>query len=325
MTAQLLISVRLAAVRWCLVICIASCGGAPALTPIGQPAPRSPELVSVGHAVEPLSEASLVADLTWLTDPARAGRGSRSPEAQLTARWIAGELATAGFTPILQPIGDAPGQVNVIAQLGSPTADAVIVMAHYDHLGVIHGETYAGADDNASGVVVALAVARDLARTVGAPGLPGRVIFLFTGAEEIGLAGARAYVDAPTVPLHQIRAVYNLDMVGRNLFASAGNEEAKLAAVGLAEQPEIFDLATQSSSEAGLSLLPVRAGALQILGEARRSDDWIFRDHGVFAVDFSSGINDDYHRPTDTLDKVSRPQLVRMAKFLRLLVERTAR
>jgi Zn-dependent M28 family amino/carboxypeptidase len=307
-------------VRCVLVVCLASCATPRAIPPPAPP-PRSPELTTIGHAAEPLSEASLVADLTWLADPARAGRGSRSDEAKQTARWIAGELGTAGYRPVLQPIGDVPGQVNVIATAGPTTGQAVLVMAHYDHLGIIAGERYPGADDNASGVVVALAVARALEHARPA----GRVVFVFTGGEEIGLAGARAYVAAPTVSLDQIRVVYNLDMVGRNLFASAGNEEAKLAAVGLPEDPEIFDLATQTAADAGLSLLPVRAGALKILGEDRRSDDWMFRDARVVAVHFSTGINDDYHRPTDTLDKVSRPQLERMAKFIRLLVERSAR
>ena len=51
----------------------------------------------------------------------------------------------------------------------------------------------------------------------------------------------------------------------------------------------------------------------------------MFRDAGVHAVHFSTGLNDDYHSPRDTLDKVSRPQVVRIARFLRALVDRTAR
>jgi Zn-dependent M28 family amino/carboxypeptidase len=269
-----------------------------------------------------MSEASLVADVEWLTDPVRAGRGSRSEEAKVTARWIADELRRAGYAPVMQPITlDAPGQSNVIAELGPKTGPAVMILAHYDHLGVVDGVVHPGADDNASGVAVALAVARELQRARSS----GRVVFLFTGAEEIGLHGAKAYVAAPHIPLDQIRAVYNLDMVGRNFFASTANEAAKLAAVGLPDDAAVSEAAEAAATDAGLTLLAVRPGLLQIVGEANRSDDWVFRDHGVFAVHFSTGINDDYHRPSDTPDKISRPQLVRMAKFVRSLVTRTAR
>ncbi len=282
--------------------------------------------MSVGHSAEPLTEASLVADLTWLTTPARAGRGSRSREAQETARWLSDELALAGYKVVTLPISASPSadpfpQVNVIAELGSPDIDAVIVMAHYDHLGVIAGETYPGADDNASGVVVALAVARELKRAAPV----GHVIFLFTAAEEIGLGGAKAYAARPVMPLDRIRVVYNLDMVGRNFLASSGNEEAKIAAVGLPENSQFFDLAIDTATAVGLRLLPIRAAALTIVHEDHRSDDWVFRDLHIPAVHFSTGINDDYHRPTDTADKVSRPQLVRMAAFMRALVDATRR
>jgi Zn-dependent M28 family amino/carboxypeptidase len=169
-------------------------------------------------------------------------------------------------------------------------------------------------------VAVALAVARDLRRRP----VSGRVVWLFTGAEEIGLRGARAFVAAPTLPLDEVRAVYNLDMVGRNFFESTANREAELAAVGLPADPALAEAAREAAGEAGLSLVAVRPGLLEIVGEAHRSDDWVFRDAGVLAIHFSTGLNDDYHSPRDTLDKVSRPQLVRIARFLRALVERTA-
>ena len=60
-------------------------------------------------------------------------------------------------------------------------------------------------------------------------------------------------------------------------------------------------------------------------GEPDTSDDWAFRDAGVHAVHFSTGSHDDYHSPGDTPDKVSRSQALRVARFLRALVERTAR
>jgi len=279
-----------------------------------------------------MSEASLAADLAWLTAPERAGRGSRTADARATARWIAGELAAAGYAPIEQPIPEVPGQVNVIAELGgvdaaASSAPAVLVVAHYDHLGVIGGAVHPGADDNASGVAVALAVARDLRRrpdpghsTRRGIGPGGRVLWLFTGAEELGLLGARAFAAAPTLPLAEVRAVYNLDMVGREI---AADHAPQLAAVGLPGDAEVTAAALDAAGEAGLALAPVPVGLLRVGRQTHRSDDWAFRDAGVYAVHFSTGVGEDYHSPRDTLDKVSRPQLVRIARFLRGLVART--
>jgi aminopeptidase N len=341
------------------LVALAACGGGHASS---EPAPRAPSSTPApAPAPDPLSEASLAADLVWLTAPERAGRGSTTAEARATARWIAGELRAAGYAPIEQPIPDTPGQVNVIAELAPPAAPgaspaapapAVIVIAHYDHLGVIRGAIHPGADDNASGVAVALAVARDLRRRPipgqpGQPGQPGRpgqpgharssaasagpgapppgrVIWLFSGAEELGLRGARAFAAAPPLPLllGDVRAVYNLDMVGRELLVDGA---PALIAVGLPGDPDVSEAAHDAAAQTGLTLIPVRPGLLWATRQAHRSDDWVFRDAGVHAVHFSTGPHDDYHSPGDTADKVSQPQALRVARFLRALVERTAR
>src|SRR5262249_2090837 len=197
----------------------------------------------------------------------------------------------------------------------------VVVSAHYDHLGVIDGEIYRGADDNASGVAVALAVARDLAARGD---VRGRVLFAFTGAEEVDLDGARAFVAAPPVPLAQIRVAINLDMVGRHLFSSAIDEDAGLAGVGINDDLEIGDAARTAAAHAGLHLVVAMPGMLSLVGQDHRSDDWAFRDAGVLAIHFSTGINGEYHTPRDTADRLSRPQLVRIARFLPELVALTA-
>jgi Zn-dependent M28 family amino/carboxypeptidase len=264
---------------------------------------------------EALSEASLARDLAWLVAPERAGRGSRTPEAAATAAWIAAELRAAGYEPLLPSIDALTGQTNVVAEIGTRDAATVAIVAHYDHL----GPGFPGADDNASGVAAALAVARDLRRHPVA----GRVVFVFTGGEEVGLLGARAYAAAPTVPLAEIRAVYNLDMVGRRFFGAGGDDERELAGIGLPEHADLADAAREAAASADLKLLVLRADALVAFGQDGRSDDWVFRDRGIPAVHFSTGIAEDYHRGTDTLDKVSTAKLLRVARFVRALVERT--
>jgi Zn-dependent M28 family amino/carboxypeptidase len=272
---------------------------------------------------DPLSEASLAADLEWLTADARKGRGSRSAEAIEVARWIAGELEQAGYAVTLQPIPAVDGQLNVLAVYGprEESAPTVLVSAHYDHLGEVDGQVHPGADDNASGVAVALAVARDLAARRD---VAGRVVFAFFGAEEPGLLGAYAYAAKPLHPLADTRAVFNLDMVGRKFFESTVGADATLGSVGLPDDAALLEAAEAAAADAGLELIAVSPALVALVGEDWRSDDWVFRDKGVPAVHFSTGIHDDYHKPTDTLDRLSRPQMVRIARFLRALVARTA-
>jgi Zn-dependent M28 family amino/carboxypeptidase len=297
--------------RWMLLVVALGCGAPPTVAPPPTPAPPP---------VANISEARIAADIAWLTADARGGRGSRSADARATADWLAGELAAACYRPTRQRIPTVPGQDNIIATYGSG-AKAVVVSAHYDHLGTIDGAIYHGADDNASGVAVALAVARDLAARHD---VRGRVIFVFTGAEEIDLDGARAFVADPPLPLDQIRVAINLDMVGRHLFASAIDEDGGLAAVGLNVDLDVGDAARAAATHAGIHLVEAMPGMLSLVGQDHRSDDWAFRDRGVVAVHLSTGINGEYHTPRDTADRLSHPQLLRIARFLRELVAATA-
>jgi hypothetical protein len=318
------------AMRALLVLAAAiGCGGraipVPAPAP-GAPAPAAPE-VAAGDApvapalpvprfqLAPISEDSIVADIAWLVAPERRGRSAA--DARDVARWLENELAAAGYAPIVQPIEKLGVQVNVIAVHAPADArETVVVIAHYDHL----GSGYPGADDNASGVAVALAVARELAASGG---VAGRVVFLFTGGEEIGLHGALAYVAAPTHPLADTRFAINLDMVGRRLFESAIDKDAALGAVGA--DGALGVAAQEAAAAVGIELVTVTPRMVKLIGQDYRSDDWVFRDRGVPAVHLSTGLHDDYHQPTDTLDKLSRPQLVRNARFLRELLVRVAR
>ena len=283
------------------------------------PGPAVPDLPAPPPRAAPLGEDSIVADLAWLAAPERRGRNGA--DARDVARWLENELTAAGYAPIVQPIEKSGAQVNVIAVHAPAGArETVVVVAHYDHLGVDQGVVYPGADDNASGVAVALAAARDLAATGG---VTGRVVFVFTGGEEIGLLGALAYVQAPVHPLADTRFAINLDMVGRRLFDSAIARDAALGAVGA--DGALGDAMKEAAAAVGIELVTVTPRLVKLIGQDYRSDDWVFRDRGIPAVHLSTGLHDDYHQPTDTLDKLSRPQLVRNARFLRELLGRVAR
>src|SRR5262245_34089528 len=120
--------------RWMLLVVALGCGAPTTVAPT----PVAPTPTSGPPPPAAISEARIAADIAWLTADARRGRGSRSPDARATADWVAHELAAAGYHPTRQAIPTVPGQDNVIATYGSG-GKAVVVSAHYDHLGTIDG------------------------------------------------------------------------------------------------------------------------------------------------------------------------------------------
>ncbi len=185
------------------------------------------------------------------------------------------------------------------ARVDSKTANEyVVVGAHYDHLG--HGGTHAsrapgshlihpGADDNASGVALMLEVARQLALLPRQ--LDRSVIFIAFGGEEIGLIGSRYFVEHAPVPVASIDAMINADMVGR-----LRGDAMVLDGVGTATAwPAIVEHANH-----GLSL-HLQEG----------TDGFGASDHTSFTVAkvpiafLFTGVHDDYHKPSDTADKIN--------------------
>jgi len=287
---------------------------APPTPPASPPARAAP--------ADPLAPASVLVDVRWLAADARAGRGSRSPAARAVATWLEQQLRAAGLEVVRQDVEEVPGQRNVIAIYRPPGAGAaapadlpraVLVIAHYDHLGTEHGAIFHGADDNASGVAVVLGVARDLAarRDLRRP-----VVFLFSAAEELGLDGSRAYAAHPAWPLARTRVAINLDMVGRRFFELAVDRDAAIGAVGLGDDPRLEAAAHRAALAAGIHLVEASPAVLSAIGQAFRDDDWSLRSATLPAVHFSTGLHDDYHRPSDTADKLSPAQLGRVSHLV---------
>ena len=190
-----------------------------------------------------------------------------------------------------------PAGANVLAlQRGiGRTGRSLVVSAHYDHLGVVNGVMFPGADDNASGVAALLAVAR----YVHAHPLRHDLVLAAFDAEEEGLQGAKAFVKTPPVPLASIVLDVNFDMVSKN------------------DRNEIYAAGTFQNR----SLLPVveevqrRSGVTIRFGHDRPAtpgmEDWTLQsDHGVFhqaGIPFIYfGVEDhpDYHQPSDIADHI---------------------
>jgi Zn-dependent M28 family amino/carboxypeptidase len=189
----------------------------------------------------------------------------------------------------------------------------IVVTAHFDHLGVQGGELYPGADDNASGAAGLLEIARFFARS------PARHSLIFAGfdAEEIGLQGARAFVARPPVPLDRIALNVNLDMIGRN-------EADELYAAGTHHYPFLADPIRAVAARSDLTIL-IGHDRPNVPGE----DDWTgLSDHAAFHragipfIYFGEEDHPDYHRPTDTFERIDPGFLVAAVKtVIDLLLE----
>jgi Zn-dependent M28 family amino/carboxypeptidase len=176
---------------------------------------------------------------------------------------------------------------NVLGRLpgrGAKAAQAVIIGAHYDHLGIslpVDGDSiYNGALDNASGTAGMLATAEAFVRT--GVRTPRSLIFMAFAAEESGLLGSTAYAARPSVPLKDIAAVLNMDVM--NLYGRTKD----IAALGVA-QSSLGKVFTAAAKQEGLRVT-VNEDAL-VKGSFFRSDHFPFAKAGVPALSLESGLD----------------------------------
>ncbi|HVQ32290.1 MAG TPA: M20/M25/M40 family metallo-hydrolase, partial [Vicinamibacteria bacterium] len=197
---------------------------------------------------------------------------------------------------------------NVVGILPGQGNEAVVVGAHYDHLGLgpfgsldpaPDGKIHHGADDNASGVAGLLELARRLA---AAGQLRRSIVFIAFGAEELGTLGSSYFVKNPTVALGGITAMVNLDMIGR-LRGDA------LDIHGMGSSPAWPGVVDEANRAPGLKLKPHEGGY-------GPSDHSPFYAAGMPVFFVFTGAHEDYHRPSDTADKINASGLVKVVDLV---------
>ena len=190
---------------------------------------------------------------------------------------------------------------NVVASVqGSDSrlrSEWVVLGAHYDHLGLGGrnamsagdlGKIHHGADDNASGTAGVLELARLVAANKQA--FKRSLLFMAFAGEELGLFGSSHFVNKSTVPLSSINAMINMDMIGRL-------SNRPLNVMGAGTSPEFRGWIAEANKPIGLTL------ALSDGGHDG-SDHISFNGKQIPTLFFFSGLHSDYHRPTDTADKI---------------------
>jgi hypothetical protein len=233
------------------------------------------------------------------------------PQSAVLAGWKA-----RGTTSLRRVRTEVKNVIGVLEGEGPLAEETIVIGAHYDHLG-LGGEgsllpgskaIHNGADDNASGTVSLIELARRfVARETK---LPRRVVFIAFTAEELGLIGSAHYCKQPLFPLDKTIAMFNMDMVGRlkddklTIFGSGTAEtwQEKLEEKGKAEGFQ-------------LTLKPGGFGP---------SDQSSFYAHRIPVLHFFTGSHGDYHRPSDDWDKINADGMNRIVDTIEEFVLETA-
>lgn len=285
-----------------------------------------PKRAALEELAPVFSAERMMKSVEYLASQELAGRAPGTDGINKAADYIVEKFKSAGLLPgsddgtyfqSWNEIVDAKGNKglvkNIIGIIPGSNPDlkdeSVIICAHYDHLGLgwpgankgNEGKIHPGADDNASGVAVMIELAELLGKTLK----PQRtVIFIAFTSEESGLLGSKYYVkNMKRFPAKKVIGVLNFDTVGR-LFKN-----------------KLFVLSSNSAREWKFIFM----GASYVTGvesemvtqDLDASDQRSFLEIGVPAVQFFSGANEGYHKPTDTPDKIDAAGLVKVATFAR--------
>jgi Zn-dependent M28 family amino/carboxypeptidase len=196
--------------------------------------------------------------------------------------------------------------------------DVVVFSAHFDHLGVgSDGAIYHGADDDGSGTVMVMELAGAFVRNRVRPKCS--LVFLTVAGEEKGLLGSAYYTAHPAIPLDRTVADFNADMIGR---MDTTHEREKSPAYSYVigadkistELDSLLRVANRESNNIGLDY---RYDTDQDPNQFyRRSDHYNFARKGVPIAFFFTGDHADYHKPTDTIDKILFDRMVKIGQVV---------
>jgi Zn-dependent M28 family amino/carboxypeptidase len=290
----------------------------------GTPADSSPARTGVGVATLPavragcpalpvMDSVGLLSDVFRLADDSMRGRHLGSLEGAKARDYLAARFDALGIATI------APGRLHRVPVIPAPRNNNVdhafnvigvvrgtvqpeqyiVITAHYDHVGigrVVDGDSlYNGADDNASGAAALVTLARHFQQARPRHS----IVFAAVDGEERGMPGSRGFVDAPTVPLGQILVNVNLDMIGRNA-------KGEVYAAGPGKYPQLRPLV-----EATAACSPVTTLLGHDTPAAGPGNDWTnqsdqgsFHRKGIPFVYFGVEDHPDYHKPSDTPERL---------------------
>jgi hypothetical protein len=259
------------------------------------------------------SREALAARVAFLAQPALKGRKPGTAGSRLARRYMEERFKTSGLVPWGRtsgyelPFGLGVNVVGVLPGSDPKLANEILlVSAHYDHLGKEGGKIHPGAADNASGVAALLEIARRMSRLERRQKRP--VAFAAFDGEEQMLLGSFAFTCREDVRRAKFAAVINIDMLGRDFMDVVTNT---VFVTGTEEYPALRERVRGFGAAAGMRTLPLSS---YLVGP--RGDFAAFESLGMPCLFFSCGIFRDYHRPTDTPDKLDYGELDRSVSVM---------
>ena len=198
---------------------------------------------------------------------------------------------------------------NVVAIIEGNTfpEEYIVISSHLDHEGIKNGQIYNGADDDGSGSVALLEVAEAFKKAVEAGKGPKRsIIFLHVSGEEKGLLGSRYYTDNPLYPLANTIANLNIDMVGRTDPKRQSDNDSYVYLIGSDRlSSQLHEVSEEANSKTVNLELDYTFNAKDDPNRFYfRSDHYNFAKNNIPVIFYFNGTHADYHKPTDTVEKI---------------------
>jgi Zn-dependent M28 family amino/carboxypeptidase len=317
---------------------LAACATASPGTGMGAPAGNGTSAatsVPQGDGARTTTPAAAAATITpdemrdhvaYLASDALRGRDTPSPGLDSAAAYLVREFQRLGLSGgaeggafiqryPLRPKGVLAPNVVAIFPGTDPVLrnEYVVLSAHMDHVGVgraVRGDSiYNGADDDASGTSALLEVAEALASMDPAARPRRSILFLAVSGEEKGLLGSEYYSDHPTVPLQSIVANVNMDMIGRNARDTIVVIGKNYSSLG----PLVERIAAENRQLVGLSAADDRWPRERFFF---RSDHFNFARKEIPAIFFFAGVHEDYHEPSDEVERLDVDKAARVARII---------
>lgn len=296
--------------------------------------PKSEDIVTPVNYAETITAEELKEHLYTFASDEFQGRETGEPGQKLAAEYLKNEYKRLN---IPSPLGnddyyqEVPSSVfsrgkikdseNVLAFIKGSTIpeEVLVISSHYDHVGMDdNGNIYNGADDDGSGTVAILEIAEAFKRAVDEGYGPKRsILFLNVTGEEKGLVGSKYYTDNPVFPLEQTVTNLNIDMIGR---VGEGKEDSAdyVYLIGSDKlSTELHDLSEEINTKyVNLELDYKYNDENDPNRFYYRSDHYNFAKNDIPIIFYFNGVHEDYHRPTDTPDKINYDLLAKRAKLV---------
>jgi hypothetical protein len=289
----------------------------------------------VADDMNEISVADLKTNLTFIASDEMEGRETGSEGQKKAGRYLIEQyksnnipfpkVATSYYQPIPAAFLNAkykenlPDSENIWAFIeGSEKPDEIVVVsAHYDHVGIKNGEIYNGADDDGSGTVALVEIAKAFAKAKKEGHGPKRsILILHVTGEEHGLHGSRYYSENPLFPLANTVADVNIDMIGRHdeFHPNSSNYIYLIGSDYLSS--DLYNICEDVNKKHTNLELDYKYNDRNDPNRFYyRSDHYNFAKNGIPSVFLFSGIHEDYHKPGDEVEKIEFDALTKRTKL----------